>query len=167
MALETLAARQGQDLEARGIDVVSMSGAHAIRRFLAQHREQKLAGLCDVAEEDIFRRCLEDAGFGRQMSRQDMENAGFFVCVEDLEDELIRAAGPGKVEEVLGAEGELVAFRRMQKEPAWRGRPIEAQLRRFLGNSYRKIRYARLLVQALDLDTVPRPLDAVLAYVTS
>ena len=30
----------------------------------------------------------------------------------------------------------------------------------------RKIRYARLLVHALDLDLVPRPLDSVLASVT-
>jgi hypothetical protein len=29
----------------------------------------------------------------------------------------------------------------------------------------RKIRYARLLVEALDLAQVPRPLDRVLAYV--
>ena len=29
----------------------------------------------------------------------------------------------------------------------------------------RKIRYARFLVEALDLDQVPRPLDLVLAHV--
>jgi hypothetical protein len=32
-----------------------------------------------------------------------------------------------------------------------------------MGN--RKIRYARLLVEALDLAQVPRPLDSVLAHV--
>jgi hypothetical protein len=30
----------------------------------------------------------------------------------------------------------------------------------------RKIRYARLLVDALDLEKIPRPLDQVLAHVT-
>ncbi|HEX2374372.1 MAG TPA: ATP-dependent endonuclease, partial [Actinomycetota bacterium] len=40
------------------------------------------------------------------------------------------------------------------------------QLRRFIGtHSGRKIRYARLLVDALELTSVPRPLDRVLAHV--
>jgi hypothetical protein len=54
----------------------------------------------------------------------------------------------------------------MQKQPAQRGRTIEEQLRRFMGTrSGRKIAYARLLVDALDLTQVPRPLDRVLAHV--
>jgi len=41
-------------------------------------------------------------------------------------------------------------------------------LRRFLGSgSGRKVRYARLLVEALAPAQVPRPLDRLLAYVTS
>lgn len=166
IALETLAARRGQDLEARGVSVMAMAGAHAICRFLTRYRDgAKLAGLCDSGEEDVFRRCLERAGFGRQASRDDMERVGFYVCVDDLEDELIRAAGAEMVQEVLGAQGELAAFRRMQREPQWRGRPVEAQLRRFLANAERKARYARLLVGALDPDRIPRPLDSVLAHV--
>jgi hypothetical protein len=39
-------------------------------------------------------------------------------------------------------------------------------LRRFLGTrSGRKSHYARALVEALDLDHMPRPLDLVLAHV--
>jgi len=54
----------------------------------------------------------------------------------------------------------------MRRQPAWRGRSTEAQLRRFLGaGSQRKLRYARLLVEAVDLGGLPRPLDAVLADV--
>jgi hypothetical protein len=53
----------------------------------------------------------------------------------------------------------------MQRQPAQRGRTVEAQLRRFMGtHSGRKLKYARLLVEALDLDAVPRPLDGVLAH---
>jgi hypothetical protein len=49
--------------------------------------------------------------------------------------------------------------------PAWRVRATEEQLRRFMGSGgRRKIRYARLLVEALDLERVPRPLDRVLAH---
>jgi hypothetical protein len=52
--------------------------------------------------------------------------------------------------------------------PAWRGRAVDEQLRRFMGSGgRRKIRYARFLVDGLDLDRVPRPLDSVLAYSTS
>jgi hypothetical protein len=47
---------------------------------------------------------------------------------------------------------------------AWRGRA--EQPRCFLGTrSGRKIRSGSLLVDALDLDRVPRPLDALLAHV--
>ena len=49
--------------------------------------------------------------------------------------------------------------------PAWRVRATEEQLRRFMGSgARRKIRYARLLVDALDLERVPRPLDRVLLH---
>ena len=94
-----------------------------------------------------------------------MERLGFYVCVADLEDELIRALGATSVEAVIDSQGDLGSFRTFQKQPAWRGRSIEGQLRRFMGSAdRRKIRYARLLVAALDLDRVPRPLDGVLAH---
>ncbi len=96
-----------------------------------------------------------------------MEALGFYVCDADLEDELIRALGAAAVERILEAQGRLGSFRTMQKQPAWRGRPAEEQLRRFMGSSGPgKIRWAPLLVDALDLATqVPRPLDRVLAHV--
>jgi hypothetical protein len=94
-----------------------------------------------------------------------MERLGFYVCVADLEDELIRALGADAVEQVVDANGDLGSFRTLQKQPAWQGRPAEAQLRRFMGSGgRRKIRYARLLIEALELDRIPRPLDLVLAY---
>jgi hypothetical protein len=53
----------------------------------------------------------------------------------------------------------------MQRQPAQRGRPVEDQLRRFLGTrSGRKVAYGRLLAEALDLGRVPRPLEGVIAY---
>jgi hypothetical protein len=95
-----------------------------------------------------------------------MEALGFYVCVADLEDELIRSLGGAVVEQVIDAQGELGSFRTFQKQPAWRGRTLEEQLRRFLGTHRgRKIESAALLVDALDLTRVPRPLDRVLAHV--
>jgi hypothetical protein len=69
------------------------------------------------------------------------------------------------VVDIVEERGELGPFRTLQKQPEWRGQPIDQQLRRFLGNSSRKIDYAPLLVDALDLSRTPRPLDAVLAHV--
>jgi hypothetical protein len=169
VALETLAARRDRDLDGERISIVPIGGAQAIGRFLArfasQRSEATLAGLCDAGEEEVFRRGLERAGFGSQLTRLDMERLGFYVCVEDLEDELIRALGPAAVEAVVDSQGDLGSFRTFQKQPAWRGQSIEGQLRRFLGSAdRRKIRYARLLVDAVDLARVPRPLDRVLVH---
>jgi OLD-like protein len=169
-ALETLAERRGRDLEDERVAVVPIGGAQAIGRFLHRFRpnlsDVRLAGLCDAAEEAHFRLGLERAGHGSRLSRADMERLGFYVCSADLEDELIRSLGVASVERVVDAQGELGSFRTLQKQAAWRGRPPEEQLRRFMGSaSHRKIRYGRLLVEALDLAKVPRPLDRVLAHV--
>src|SRR5262245_29071156 len=169
-ALEALAERRGRRLDAEGVAVVPMGGAQAIGRFLRRFGPQgldvRLAGLCDAGEERDFRRSLELAGLGTGLTRAGMEQLGFYVCDADLEDELIRALGASAVLAIVEAEGELGPFRTLQKQSAWDGRPVEQQLRRFMGSGgSRKIRYARLLVDALDLARVPRPLDAVLARV--
>ena len=170
VALEAIAARRGRDLAAEGIAVVPMGGARNIRRFLERFGPRgldvRLAGLCDAREEGDFRRGLERAGLGSDLSRADMEAHGFYVCVADLEDELIRCLGAAAVEQVVRAQGELGSFRTLQRQPAWQGRSSQEQLRRFIGtHSGRKVRYARLLVDALELTSVPRPLDRLLAHV--
>ena len=170
VALETLAARRGRDLAAEGVAVVAMGGARNIRRFLElfgpRGLDVRLAGLSDAGEEGEVRRGLERAGLGSDLGRADMEALGFYVCVADLEDELIRCLGPAAVERVVEAQGELGSFRTFQRQPAWRGRSPQVQLRRFIGtHSGRKVRYGRLLVDALDLTSVPRPLDRLLARV--
>jgi hypothetical protein len=170
LAVETLAERRGRNLKAEGVSVVPIGGAQAIGRFITEFGPQghdlKLAGLCDAAEESNFQRGLERAGLGSDLTRADLERLGFYVCVADLEDELIRALGAASVEQVVEAQGDLGRFRTLQKQPEWRGRTTEEQLRRFMGSGgRRKIRYAELLVDALDLSHVPRPLDRVLAHV--
>jgi len=169
-ALTTLAARRGRDLAAEGVSVVAMGGATNIGHFLAEYgprgRGLRLAGLCDAGGEPGFRRGLERAGLGSGLDRAGLERLGFFVCTADLEDELIRALGVPGVEQVIESQHELASLRRFQLQPAQRGRPGPAQLRRFLGTrSGRKIAYGSLLVQALPLDRVPRPLDGVLAAI--
>ena len=170
-ALEALAERRGRALDTHGIAIVQMGGATNIGRFLRLFGPRglgvRLAGLCDAAEEGYFRRALERAGFGSGLSRADMEALGFYVCTPDLEDELIRALGVASVEHIIQAHGEIRSFRVLQKQPAQQGQSPERRLHRFMGTrAGRKSQYARLLVDALDLARVPRPLDRVLAHST-
>lgn len=156
-AVETLARRRGLDLQAEGIAVVPMGGYGNLPRLLAHYRDVRLAGLYDVGEERYFARALgcDD--------RAELERVGFYACTRDLEDELTRAVGPVGMERVLAEQRELRRFRTYQKQPAHRTRTLEEQLHGFMWN--RKERYAVLLVEALDLARVPRPLDLVLAHV--
>ena len=156
-AVETLARRRGRDLQSEGVAVVPMGGYGSLPHFLGQYRDVRLAGLYDVGEERHFLRALgcDDRG--------ELERVGFYACTLDLEDELTRAVGPDGMERVLADQDELRAFRTYQKQLAHRDRPLEEQLHGFMWN--RKQKYAVLLVEALDLERVPRPLDLVLARV--
>jgi hypothetical protein len=156
-AVETLARRRDRDLRAEGVAVVPMGGYGNLSRLLERYRDVRRAGLYDAGEEQHFLRAL---GCG---DRAALERAGFYACTRDLEDELTRAVGPAGVQRVLAEQGELRAFRTYRKQPAHRDRPLEEQLHGFMWN--RKQRYAVLLVEALDLERVPRPLDRVLAHV--
>ncbi len=168
VAVETLAARLGRDLPREDVDVVELGGATNIGRVLVEllgsRRGLRLAGLYDEAEERFFARGLERAGLGPVTDRGRLEQLGFFACVTDLEDELIRALGERRVLEVIDAEGELASFRILQRQPVQRSWTQHRQLRRFISTrSGRKSLYARALVEALDLDTIPRPLELLLS----
>ena len=171
IALETLASRLGRDLATEGVSIVALGGASGLGEYLQRLLDRgdfggNLGGLCDEGEVGDFARGLERAGIGTGLDREAMEALGFFVCVTDLEDELIRALGTAVVEAVIESQGELRGFRTMQRQLAWRGRALEDQLHRFLGiRSGRKARYARLLTEALDLGRVPYPLRGVLEAV--
>ncbi|MEV7188744.1 TOPRIM nucleotidyl transferase/hydrolase domain-containing protein [Kitasatospora sp. NPDC093102] len=154
-AVETLAARHGRDLAAEGVCVVPMGGAMNVGRFAGLLGPTglglRLAGLCDEGERGFYERGLERAGAPRD---------GFFVCAADLEDELIRALGVPRVEEILRAGGDLPAWQTFVRQPAQQDRPPHRRMRRFLGTKKgRKIRYGRLLTEALDPEQVPAPLQ--------
>ena len=156
IAIETLAARRGRDLAAESVTVVAIGGAQAIERTLRGLSGVRVAGLYDVAEERDVLRGLERAGRGAD---------GFFACDPDLEGELVRALGTERMLELVEARGQLGTFTTYRKQPAQRAKPLEAQLHGWLHNW--KIRYAAPLVEALDLDRVPQPLEQVLAHVAT
>jgi hypothetical protein len=165
-AVQALAARRGHDLDAEGVSIVAMGGYGNLGRFLEQYGptglDVRLAGLYDAPEKRHFSRGLARAGFGSSLTRADLEELGFYACDANLEDELTRALGPPAMEELLEEQGELGAFRTYQKQPAHRQEAIEVQLLGFLWN--RKLEYGALIVDALDLDRIPRPLKRVLAH---
>jgi hypothetical protein len=156
-----LAERSGRSLDDEGVLVVAMGGITNLAKHLAWHRDSTLLGLYDSGEEGVVASSLALAIPGRLPDRADLERLGFFVCVEDLEDELIRAVGAERLVAIIGEQGEMGRFRRMQRQPAQRDRSLHAHLRVFLGN--RKVRYGRLLVESLDLDRAPPPLEALLS----
>jgi hypothetical protein len=169
-AIGALAKHLGRDLEKEGVTTVPIGGATKIWPFLEvlgpRGLNVKLAGLYDIGEERHFRRALERAGFGAKLTRADMESLGFYVCAADLEDELIRSLGAEMVLAVVAAHGDLWKFRIFQRQPEWCDRYLAAQLRRWLGTTARrKQSYAKLLVNALDMNRVPEPLERLLAHV--
>ena len=164
-AIEALARRNGRDLETEGVAVIPTAGATNFGRFLdllgPNGHDVTLAGLCDEGEEAELGRAVEAAGVSRVASRADLEGAGFYVCEIDLEDELVRALGAETMVSLIESQGQLRRFRSFQNQPAQRHKIVEAQIWRWLGNH--KIRYAPLMVDALDPGRVPRPLLGVLA----
>ena len=152
IAVETLAARRGRDLASEGVAVVAVGGAHALQRVLRTVEAERVAGLYDRGEEPAILRALHRAGIASD---------NFHACDPDLEGELVRALGPERMLQLIEERGQSAAFRAYQRQPGKRALDLEAQLHGWLHNW--KVRYASALVEALDLDRVPPPLDGVLA----
>lgn len=148
IALATLAARMDVPLP----EVLAVGGSKGVGRAVASLAGERILGLVDAGERTDFERFLTEV----------------HVCDPDLEAELVRALGVDGVERVIEGQGELASFRRLQGQPAQRGRPSEAQLARFFGGrSGNKARYAQLLAAAIPLDAIPPPIAALFASLPS
>jgi hypothetical protein len=142
-AVEILGARLGLALP----EVRSVGGSKGARRAVASLPGVRLIGLVDRPERRDFERFLD----------------AVYVCDPDLEGEFVRALGVAAVLSLIDDEGERVSFRRLQHQPAQRARTLEQQLSRFFGGrSGNKLRYARLMAEALPLERIPPPIDALL-----
>jgi len=170
LALTLAARRSGRDLNAEGVSVVPINGAHAIGRFLrrlaAEEPEARLGGLYDEGEEEVIRSALERAGYGSNLDRSRLEGIGFFACITDLEEELIRAVSETTLSRLIEVEGDAQPWRTFRNQQAWRGRPLDQQFRRFIRSvSERNSRYIRAIVETTDPSRLPRPLRLLLDYV--
>lgn len=163
-AVRRLALSRGLDLAHAAL--VDLGGVTNVRRVFAEVRTQapgaEVIGMCDAGEVRFVMRALEAAGAPVRQP-EDLASHGFFVCVADLEDELIRALGTDRVLEVvyrLGLTGKLAA---LQQQPAWDGRPLAEQLHRFCGvASGRKELLAGELAGELAPGEEPEPLRMLL-----
>ncbi|WP_151523396.1 ATP-dependent endonuclease [Serinicoccus kebangsaanensis] len=157
-ALRAAAVTTGTDLS--GTTILVLDGATNVARAAATIPSSAPVGaLVDVAEQPMVRRRLTETG---------RPEAPLFVCVDDLEDELIRALGAEQALAVVTQEEDLRAFRSLQHQAAWRDEPVERQLRRFLGSgSGRKSRYAASLAAATPVDRTAGPLLAALRWSVS
>lgn len=168
-ALTTLAARLGCDLAQ--VAVVPMQGITNLRTHLRAAAADGVpaAGLYDAAEERVVRRTLavlHDLPPDADPARLDPAAHHLFRCERDLEDELIRACTPTGVLDLLAEHGDLARFRAFQRQPFQRARPLDAQLRRFLGTtSGRKIAYGGRLAAVVPLERTPTPIRRLLDLV--
>lgn len=156
IVVETLAARRGIDVHGERVVVVPAGGAHALptcaHKLAALSDDVEVLGLCDVGEAALVANVAADIRF--------------FICDEDLEDEMIRAVGIERAERLFDTQGDLRAFRTLQKQQVWAGRPVDAQMRRFLGSgAKRKSRYARLFSEIIEPHEFPEPLDGLLSAI--
>ena len=147
-----------------------INGAHAIGRVLRQvaatEPGSKVAGLYDEGEEGVIRRALERAGYSPGLDRDGLERIGFFACSEDLEDELIRAAGVPLLSSLVEREGDAQPWHTFRRQQAWQDRPADQQFRRFIRSiSERNPRYIRVIVEAIDPADLPRPLRMLLDHI--
>lgn len=163
--LALLAAARVRGIRLRAA-VVSLGGITNLRSWLERRDPVvPVLGLYDAAELRYVLGALVAGGLlpEGEADPAAVARAGFFGCEQDLEDEVIRAAGPEVVLETLAARGELALFRVFQGQPAQRVRSVEAQLHRFAGTaSGRKMRFAADVVAALPAERIPDPLVALL-----
>ena len=119
----------------------------------ARPEEDSLVALGDVRER-------------RYLEKVEPPLAGVFLCDRDLEEELFRALGRDEVLDAIAAIGDEERWATFRGQPEWRGRPVDDQLRRFVGTrSGRKAALADELGRRLRDEALPPPLAALVKAV--
>lgn len=167
LAIEAVAEKLGRNLDAEGVAIVPIGGARTVGTYLQLFGPQgfnlRVGGLCDQAEEPVFADAIERANLGTNLTRSGREQLGFFVCVSDLEDELLRAVGVQAALAVVTANGDGPTFAQFQNQPPIRNLGPQDQLKTFIAGRGRKVEYAPLLIDAMNVAHIPAPLNGALA----
>lgn len=155
-ALTSLAGVLAADLA--GVGMIDMGGITNLRRHLAELADDDTAGvLYDAGEAAHVVGVIADSP----------HEVAAFECVQDLEDELIRALGVPRVVEIVQRAGDLAAWRTISNQPFHRDRPADQVMRRFFGaGSGRKKKYAGLLAASLVPSCIPEPMLAAMEWAT-
>jgi hypothetical protein len=165
-AVRVVAERSGIDLAAVGVHLTDMRGATNIRRHLVAATEAaespRVLGMCDAPEAPFFLRALRGVGCAVE-AVDELPDWGFQVCDRDLEDELMRDLGEVGTREVLEELGLTQRFAMLTQQPAWVSGTFHEQVHRFAGAaSGRKELMAAAMAEALDMDSLPKPLAGLL-----
>jgi AAA domain, putative AbiEii toxin, Type IV TA system len=152
VAIKTLALRLGRNLDGAGVSLVALDGAPTLAAYLQllgpAGLDLRLLGLCDADYEDRWRKYLT-AGGVVVADRNQMNQRGFQVADPDLEIVLVRALGPGRVEEIVDMHGRGSAFATFRQQPTQSGKSAEELICDFIKRD--KIYWAPRLVDELDL----------------
>lgn len=169
-AVRAAAGSVGVDLT--GVRLVDMGGITNVRAHLAALRvgldeapldeAPTVLGMCDVGEARFVIAALGAGGSWIRHS-SDLPSMGFFVCHRDLEEELLRALGVTRTLALLQRLGLRDKLEALRQQPAWRDRPLSAQLHRFAGvASGRKELLGGALAAELAPEELPEPLRLLL-----
>lgn len=168
-AVRAAATATGVDLG--GVRLLDMGGITNVRAHLTSLTAGsgetapgalQVLGMCDASEAHVVVAALA-AGGSWLRDPSDLPSAGFFVCHRDLEDELLRALGVPRTLAVLERLGLRDKLEALRQQPAWRDRPLPAQLHRFAGVAAgRKELLGGALTAALAPEELPEPLGLLL-----
>ena len=142
-------------------------------------RDYGMSFLSDVAVFSIFRRSAEQPIYRIEKRPKLQARQGQYSVIgmdgrilkrgQDLRtvlrvlDELIAAVDPETLEGLLEREGDLAAFRTLQKQPGWRDRPFGEQMHRWMRSiSGRTNTYADRILRTAEPDRLPAPLVAAI-----
>lgn len=166
LAFRELARTAGNELDGRGVSLLSLEGANVFATYLQllgpRGLDLELFGLVDADKEGDWIDALNAAGVAIA-DRHQLAAAGFEVCDPDLEVELLGALTAAQVDAVIDAEGDRQRFDTFSVQPAYAGAQLGDRQLAFVKNN--KVRYAPLVAAEVATADIPAPIGELLARI--
>jgi len=155
-----------RNFDAEGVTILNLQGgggfAAHYELFGPPGLKMDVLGLCDEDKEQTWIDALQNAGVP-VADRAFLNAKGFYVCMKDLEDELISSLGIPAVQAIISAQGAGPAFAAFAQQPKKKTLSATDQLRGFIHGD--NIRWVIHLIDALDLAKLPGALNALMSKV--